>query len=255
MADSTSSSCSDSSSSSNNSSSSSLRDLTQSATVGVGTDSSTLQFAGELRVAVRSEQLEASQLERIVRYGSTESVAEVRPVCYTLSGRLREICPAAVYENHVCGDAQARRPVSLSDGVSLHGLRVYKSVIQAVQKSDEGHPFRSLLERDISVSLESAQLLTDQSLIHLNWFSSQARRLLLVEDLVDSLKMCFYFLVQLAAVMWMMTYVGAIFNGVTILILADITFFTTPLIYQKKKVQIDRYIELIKSRVEETLQK
>ncbi|XP_068558834.1 reticulon-3-B-like [Cebidichthys violaceus] len=126
-------------------------------------------------------------------------------------------------------------------------FRVYKSVIQAVQKSDEGHPFRSLLERDISVSLESARLLTDQSLIHLNWFSSQARRLLLVEDLVDSLK--------LAAVMWMMTYVGAIFNGVTILILADITFFTSPLIYQKKKAQIDRYIELIKSRVEEMLQK
>ncbi|XP_054460242.1 reticulon-3-B-like [Anoplopoma fimbria] len=126
-------------------------------------------------------------------------------------------------------------------------FRVYKSVIQAVQKSDEGHPFRSQLERDISVSSESARLLTDQSLFHLNWFSSQTRRLLLVEDLVDSLK--------LAAVMWMMTYVGAIFNGVTILILADIMFFTTPLIYQKKKSQIDRYIDLIRSRVEEMLQK
>ncbi|KAI3352704.1 hypothetical protein L3Q82_020169 [Scortum barcoo] len=92
-------------------------------------------------------------------------------------------------------------------------FRIYKSVIQAVQKSDEGHPFRSLLERDISVSSESVRQLADQSLIHLNWFSSQTRRLLLVEDLVDSLK--------LAAVMWVMTYVGAIFNGVTILILGE----------------------------------
>ncbi|XP_042338305.1 reticulon-3-B-like, partial [Plectropomus leopardus] len=90
---------------------------------------------------------------------------------------------------------------------------------------------RSLLDRDISVSSESVRLLADQSLIHLNWFSSQTRRLLLVEDLVDSLK--------LAGVMWMMTYVGAIFNGVTILILADIIFFTTPLIYQKKKVNTE----------------
>lgn len=48
--------------------------------------------------------------------------------------------------------------------------------------------FRSLLERDISVSSESVRQLADQSLIHLNWFSSQTRRLLLVEDLVDSLK-------------------------------------------------------------------
>ncbi|XP_044046171.1 reticulon-3-B-like [Siniperca chuatsi] len=126
-------------------------------------------------------------------------------------------------------------------------FRVYKSVIQAVQKSDEGHPFRSLLERDISVSSESVRQLADQFLIHLNWFSSQTRRLLLVEDLVDSLK--------LASVMWMMTYVGAIFNGVTILILADIIFFTTPLIYQKKKTQIDQYIEVTRSKVEATLHK
>ncbi|XP_069570647.1 reticulon-3-B-like [Brachyistius frenatus] len=126
-------------------------------------------------------------------------------------------------------------------------FRVYKSVIQAVQKSDEGHPFKFLLDRDISVSTEAVRQLADQGLVHLNWFSAQTRRLLLVEDLVDSLK--------LAAVMWVMTYVGAVFNGVTILILADIIFFTTPLIYQKKKAKIDHHIELFRSRLEETLQK
>ncbi|XP_049427660.1 reticulon-3-like [Epinephelus fuscoguttatus] len=126
-------------------------------------------------------------------------------------------------------------------------FRVYKSVIQAIQKSDEGHPFRSLLDRDISVSSESVRLLADQFLIQLNWFSSQSRKLLLVQDLVDSLK--------LAAVMWMMTYVGAIFNGVTILILADIIVFTTPLIYQKNKTQIDRTIEVLQFRLDKTLLK
>uniref|UniRef100_A0A7N6F7P1 Reticulon n=1 Tax=Anabas testudineus TaxID=64144 RepID=A0A7N6F7P1_ANATE len=75
---------------------------------------------------------------------------------------------------------------------------------------------------------ESIRQLADQSLFHLNWFTSQTRRLLLVEDLVDSLK--------LAAVMWVLTYVGAVFNGVTILILADVIVFTMPLIYPKKKV-------------------
>uniref|UniRef100_A0A3Q0RKA5 Reticulon n=1 Tax=Amphilophus citrinellus TaxID=61819 RepID=A0A3Q0RKA5_AMPCI len=92
-------------------------------------------------------------------------------------------------------------------------FRVYKSVIQAIQKSNEGHPFRSLLERDISVSSESVRQLADQFLIHLNWFNNQTRRLLLVEDLVDSLK--------LAVVMWVMTYIGAVFNGITILILGE----------------------------------
>ncbi|XP_069385740.1 reticulon-3-like [Paralichthys olivaceus] len=126
-------------------------------------------------------------------------------------------------------------------------FRVYKSVIQAVQKSEEGHPFRSLLDRDIAVSSESVRQLADQGLIHLNWFSSETRRLLLVEDLVDSLK--------LAAVMWLMTYVGSVFNGVTILILADVLFFTAPLIYQKKKVQIDDIIASVRCRFDEKLLK
>ncbi|KAM4583533.1 reticulon-3-B-like [Odontesthes bonariensis] len=126
-------------------------------------------------------------------------------------------------------------------------FRVYKSVIQAIQKSDEGHPFRSVLERDIAISSESIQQLANQCLIHLNWFTSKTRRLLLVEDLVDSLK--------LAAVMWLMTYIGAVFNGITILILADVIFFTTPLIYQRKKAQIDRFVESVWSRLEESVQK
>ncbi|KAK5616841.1 hypothetical protein CRENBAI_018320 [Crenichthys baileyi] len=126
-------------------------------------------------------------------------------------------------------------------------FRVYKSVIQAVQKSDEGHPFRFQLDRDMSVSSESARHLAEQCRTHLNWFSVQTRRLLLVEDLVDSLK--------LAAVMWLMTYIGAVFNGVTILILADVIFFTTPLIYWKKKSQIDRHVELLRSNLEKVLQR
>uniref|UniRef100_A0A3B3HRS1 Reticulon n=1 Tax=Oryzias latipes TaxID=8090 RepID=A0A3B3HRS1_ORYLA len=92
-------------------------------------------------------------------------------------------------------------------------FRIYKSVIQAIQKSDEGHPFRSLLEKDISISSEAVRELGDQCLLHLNCFTSRTRRLLLVEDLVDSLK--------LATVMWVMTYVGGMFNGITILILGE----------------------------------
>uniref|UniRef100_A0A672Z896 Reticulon n=1 Tax=Sphaeramia orbicularis TaxID=375764 RepID=A0A672Z896_9TELE len=124
-------------------------------------------------------------------------------------------------------------------------FRVYKSVIQAVQKSNEGHPFKSLLDRDISLSADAVRQIADQVIVHLNQFSFQTRRLLLVEDLVDSLK--------LAAVMWVMTHVGAVFNGLTILILADIIFFTSPLIYQKKKTQIDQYLNLVQSKMEETL--
>uniref|UniRef100_A0A3P8WZG9 Reticulon n=1 Tax=Cynoglossus semilaevis TaxID=244447 RepID=A0A3P8WZG9_CYNSE len=71
----------------------------------------------------------------------------------------------------------------------------------------------SLLDRDISVSSETVRPLIDQGLIHVNWFICQTRRLLLVEDVVDSVK--------LAVVMWLMTYIGAVFNGLSLLILGE----------------------------------
>ncbi|XP_078022707.1 reticulon-3-B-like isoform X3 [Epinephelus lanceolatus] len=213
MADSTSSSRSDSSSSSScNNSSSSLRDLTHSA----------LQLIHWKELKKSAAAFSLSLLVLV----SVATLSVISVVSYLL---LAFLC------------------VTITFRCLLPDYRVYKSVIQAIQKSDEGHPFRSLLDRDISVSSESVRLLADQFLIQLNWFSSQSRKLLLVQDLVDSLK--------LAAVMWMMTYVGAIFNGVTILILADIIVFTTPLIYQKNKTQIDRTIEVLQFRLDETLLK
>ncbi|CAB1333180.1 unnamed protein product [Coregonus sp. 'balchen'] len=126
-------------------------------------------------------------------------------------------------------------------------FRVYKSVIQAVQKSEEGHPFKCVMEQDLTVQPETFRKYVDVCLTYVNRAIKQARHLLLVEDLVDSLK--------LAGFMWLMTYVGAVFNGITILILADVIFFSMPLVYDKNKTQIDKYMELIRTRVEVTLAK
>uniref|UniRef100_A0A8C1J6Z5 Reticulon n=1 Tax=Cyprinus carpio TaxID=7962 RepID=A0A8C1J6Z5_CYPCA len=108
-------------------------------------------------------------------------------------------------------------------------FRIYKSVIQAVQKSNEGHPFKALMEKDVTVPPETFRKHVDVCLSHVNRVLKQMSRLFLVEDLVDSLK--------LAVVMWLLTYVGAVFNGITILILADILLFSVPPIYEKNKVR------------------
>uniref|UniRef100_A0A673J9P1 Reticulon n=1 Tax=Sinocyclocheilus rhinocerous TaxID=307959 RepID=A0A673J9P1_9TELE len=107
-------------------------------------------------------------------------------------------------------------------------FRIYKSVIQAVQKSRENSH-------------------VDACLTHVNRVLKQMSRLFLVQDLVDSLK--------LAVVMWLMTYVGAVFNGITILILADILLFSVPPIYEKNKTQIDRYIDIARTQVNTTIAK
>ncbi|XP_020347247.1 reticulon-3-A isoform X3 [Oncorhynchus kisutch] len=126
-------------------------------------------------------------------------------------------------------------------------FRIYKAVVQAVQKSDDGHPFKALMEKDVSVPPETFRKHVDACLTHINRLLKQLRKLFLVEDLIDSLK--------LAVVMWLLTYVGAVFNGITILILADILLFAIPPFYEKNKTQIDHYMEIARTQVNTTMAK
>ncbi|XP_006880990.1 PREDICTED: reticulon-4 isoform X2 [Elephantulus edwardii] len=126
-------------------------------------------------------------------------------------------------------------------------FRVYKGVIQAVQKSDEGHPFRAYLESEVAISEELVQKYSNSALGHVNGTIKELRRLFLVDDLVDSLKF--------AVLMWVFTYVGALFNGLTLLILALISLFSVPVIYERHQAQIDHYIGLANKNVKDAMAK
>ncbi|XP_048831010.1 reticulon-1a isoform X3 [Brienomyrus brachyistius] len=120
-------------------------------------------------------------------------------------------------------------------------FRVYKCVLQAVQKTDEGHPFKSYLEAEIALSQDQIQKYTDCTQLYVNSAMKELRRLFLVQDLVDSLKF--------AVLMWLLTYVGALFNGLTLLILVVISMFTMPVVYEKYQAQIDQYLGLVRTHV------
>ncbi|XP_062325581.1 reticulon-1a isoform X1 [Osmerus eperlanus] len=120
-------------------------------------------------------------------------------------------------------------------------FRVYKSVLQAVQKTDEGHPFKSYLEVDIALSQEQIGKYAEKALLYVNTCIKELRRLFLVQDLVDSLKF--------AVLMWLLTYVGALFNGLTLMILAVVSMFSMPVVYEKHQAQIDQYVGLIRTQV------
>ncbi|XP_078238467.1 reticulon-4 isoform X2 [Pogona vitticeps] len=126
-------------------------------------------------------------------------------------------------------------------------FRIYKGVIQAVQKSDEGHPFRTYLDKDVAVSEELVQKYSNVVLGHFNSTVKELRRLFLVDDLVDSLKF--------AVLMWVFTYVGALFNGLTLLILALISLFSIPIIYEKYQAQIDHYVGFVNKNVKDAMTK
>ncbi|XDV50466.1 hypothetical protein PO909_019521 [Leuciscus waleckii] len=120
-------------------------------------------------------------------------------------------------------------------------FRIYKSVLQAVQKTDEGHPFKAYLEVEIALSADQISKYVDKTQLYINTTMKELRRLFLVQDLVDSIKF--------AVLMWLLTYVGALFNGLTLLILAVVSMFSVPVVYEKYQTQIDQYFGLVRTQV------
>lgn len=67
------------------------------------------------------------------------------------------------------------------------------------------------MDLDIRLPQEKAEELSKLAVVHLNAVLVELRRLLLAEDLVDSAK---FF-----GILWVLTYVGALFNGLTLIII------------------------------------
>jgi len=124
-------------------------------------------------------------------------------------------------------------------------FRVYKNVIAAVQKTNEGHPFKAYLEKDIEITRERGHQAVDCSLSQINSLAAELRRLFLVEDLVDSVKF--------GGVLWLLTYIGSWFNGLTLVILIYLSVFSIPIVYETHKEQIDVYVKLASEKVNEVV--
>uniref|UniRef100_A0A1B6M6H3 Reticulon-like protein n=1 Tax=Graphocephala atropunctata TaxID=36148 RepID=A0A1B6M6H3_9HEMI len=140
--------------------------------------------------------------------------------------------------------------VAYSSLLALAGticFRIYKNILQAVQKTSEGHPFKEFLELELSLPQDKMREIVDTAVVHINAAIVELRRLFLVEDLVDSIKF--------GVCLWCLTYVGAIFNGMTLVILAFVALFTVPKIYENNKASIDTYIDMGRSKVAEITSK
>ncbi|KAM6223643.1 reticulon-2 [Rhynchocyon petersi] len=120
-------------------------------------------------------------------------------------------------------------------------LRVYRKVLQAVHRGDGANPFQAYLDVDLTLTQEQTERLSKQIASRVVSAVIQLRHFFLVEDLVDSLK--------LALLFYILTFVGAVFNGLTLLILGVIGLFTFPLLYRQHQVQIDQYVGLVTNQL------
>lgn len=125
--------------------------------------------------------------------------------------------------------------------VATIAFRVYAKVNQVIHQTPDEHPFSDLLSADVQLSEENAQDLTSFIVTSINAFAKEIRRLVFVQDFLDSLK----FLLML----WILTYVGAKVDGLGLVTIGYVGLFVVPLVYENNKAVIDENLAKVKESI------
>ncbi|XP_015245109.1 PREDICTED: reticulon-3-like isoform X2 [Cyprinodon variegatus] len=121
-------------------------------------------------------------------------------------------------------------------------VRIYYQLLYILSWGDGEHPFKSYLDMDISFSGEQADFYMQKAIFLALSAVDSLRRLFFVENLFESLKLLF--------LMYLVTYLGALCNGLTILIISVIALFSLPLFYERRQEQVDGFIGKIQAKID-----
>merc|ERR1712242_153340 len=133
--------------------------------------------------------------------------------------------------------------LSLALVTATMSFRIYKSVLTAVNKTQDGHPFKQFLDVDVTLPAEKITSLTDGFFPKLNNLLLKLKSILLVQNVVETLKF--------AVAMYLLTYLGAIMNGLTVITLGWMGAFPIPRIYRDNQKQIDEAILPLKAKLDD----
>ncbi|XP_032401436.1 reticulon-2a isoform X1 [Xiphophorus hellerii] len=132
--------------------------------------------------------------------------------------------------------------VSLAVMCFTISVRIYYQFLHILSWGDGEHPFKSYLDLDISLSGEQADIYMKKAISLALSAVDTLRRLFFVENLFESLKFLF--------LMYLVTYLGGLCNGLTILIISVIALFSLPLFYEKRQEQVDGFIGRIQAQID-----
>merc|ERR1711868_32071 len=133
--------------------------------------------------------------------------------------------------------------LSLALVTATMSFRIYKSVLAAVNKTNEGHPFKQFLEVDVTLPADKVSSLSNSFFPQLNAILLKLKSILLIENVIEPVK----FTVS----MYLLTYVGAIMNGLTIITLTWVAMFSVPRVYRDNQKQIDDALLPLKSKFDD----
>ncbi|XP_063061941.1 reticulon-2a isoform X2 [Engraulis encrasicolus] len=110
-------------------------------------------------------------------------------------------------------------------------MRIYYRVLQAIGWHDGKHPFQKYMDLDISLHGGEADLYMQKIIVFLCAAINTIKNLVFVRSLFNSLK----FLL----LMYLVTFMGDLCTGITLIIVGVIAIFSVPLFYKKHQAQVD----------------
>merc|ERR1712121_146600 len=137
--------------------------------------------------------------------------------------------------------------LSLALVTATMSFRIYKSVLAAVNKTQEGHPFKAFLELDISIPEATLVSSMETLAARVNGILASTKSVILVENIVESMKF--------GLAMYLLSYVGALMTGLTLLTLTWTAAFSLPRLYRDNQAKIDEAILPLKTKLEEVQEK
>ncbi|KAM7399303.1 hypothetical protein PAMP_018584 [Pampus punctatissimus] len=140
--------------------------------------------------------------------------------------------------------------VSLAVMCFTISVRIYYQVLYGLNWGDGEHPFKSYLDLDISLSGEQADHHMQKAIVLTLSAVDSLKKLFFVANLFESLK--------LLVLMYLVTYLGNLCNGLTLFIISVIAVFSLPLFYRQHQEQVDNFIAKIQAKIDnvkDTLQR
>ncbi|XP_061595926.1 reticulon-2b [Cololabis saira] len=120
-------------------------------------------------------------------------------------------------------------------------LRLYYKLLEVLHWNPGVHPFQSYLDYDSSLTNKETVMLVEEVVLLIAFAFTEIKRLLFVDNMIDSIKF--------VVLLYLLTYVGVVTNGLTLVIAAVIAVFSLPLLYKKQQVRIRRLARAVRSLV------
>ncbi|KAM9788542.1 reticulon-2b [Neosynchiropus ocellatus] len=120
-------------------------------------------------------------------------------------------------------------------------LRLYYKLLEALRWNPGVHPFQSYLDYDSSLTDKETVAMVEEVVLLIAFAVSEIKRLLFIDSMVDSIKF--------VVLLYLLTYVGILTNGLTLVMTAVIVVFSVPLLYRKQQVRIRKMTRVVRAFV------